>query len=232
MIVDTALRDMQQRGTPIRVGIVGAGATGRAIALQLGTPAPGIRLAAIANRTIANGERALREAGVTEWALVDSAAAAESAITGGRTVLTQDPPRPRSIEASIPESLEMVIQKAMSKSPQERYQNMAELEADLAPWDPGEGDAPTISTPGNLDQAAAARRSTSFDPKTWTAFVSAEIATAIPGAVEFARAADAKGVKVFYVSNRTAEEEAPTRRNLERLGFPMDAIEPVSMSRI
>ena len=43
---------------PIRVGVVGAGATGRAIALQLGTPLPGIRLAGISNRTTANTERA------------------------------------------------------------------------------------------------------------------------------------------------------------------------------
>jgi acid phosphatase len=28
-------------------------------------------------------------------------------------------------------------------------------------------------------------------------------------------------VKVFYVTNRVAEEEGPTRRNMERLGFPM-----------
>ena len=49
----------------------------------------------------------------------------------------------------------------------------------------------------------------------------AQIAGAIQGAVEFAKYADAKGVKVFYVSNRTAEEEEPTRKNMERLGFPM-----------
>src|SRR4051812_677295 len=55
-------------------------------------------------------------------------------------VLIEDPPRPRSIEASIPDSLEMVIQRAMAKRPQDRYANMAELEAELAPWDVGEGE--------------------------------------------------------------------------------------------
>ena len=55
-------------------------------------------------------------------------------------VLTQDPPRPRSIEASIPDSLEMVIQRAMAKRPQDRYASMAELEAELAPWDVDESD--------------------------------------------------------------------------------------------
>lgn len=61
-----------------------------------------------------------------------------------------------------------------------------------------------------------------FEQNTWTTFVKSEIAAAIPGAVEFARHAESKGVKVFYISNRLAEqEEEPTRRNMERLGFPM-----------
>ena len=34
MIVDSALREREARGNPIRVGMVGAGATGRAIALE------------------------------------------------------------------------------------------------------------------------------------------------------------------------------------------------------
>ena len=44
MILDTALREREDAGCPIRVGMVGAGATGRAIALQLGTPVLGLRL--------------------------------------------------------------------------------------------------------------------------------------------------------------------------------------------
>ena len=91
MIVDTALRDRHQQGKPVRVGIVGAGATGRAIALQLATPPLGIRLAAIANRTVANAERALREAGIHEWTHAGSAKQAAAAIDGGHTVVTEDP---------------------------------------------------------------------------------------------------------------------------------------------
>jgi predicted homoserine dehydrogenase-like protein len=91
MNVDTALREREAAGRPIRVGMVGAGATGRAIALQLGTPAPGIRLVALANRTAAHGERALREAGITEWSRVDSAREAEAEIARGRAILTEDP---------------------------------------------------------------------------------------------------------------------------------------------
>src|SRR6266508_3569675 len=91
MIVDTALRQLAATGHPIRVGMVGAGASGRAIALQLGTPAPGIRLAAIANRTPAHAERAFREAGITEWTRAGSARQAEAAIARGFQVLTDDP---------------------------------------------------------------------------------------------------------------------------------------------
>ena len=90
-MVDTALREREANGTPIRVGMVGAGATGRAIALQLGTPVPGMRLMAIANRTLAHGERAFREAGITEWRRAESAREAEAAIDRGVPVLTNDP---------------------------------------------------------------------------------------------------------------------------------------------
>jgi predicted homoserine dehydrogenase-like protein len=71
--------------------MVGAGATGRAIALQLGTPAPGIRLVAIANRTPANAERAFREAGIAGWRRSGSAREADEAISRGSAVLTDDP---------------------------------------------------------------------------------------------------------------------------------------------
>jgi serine/threonine protein kinase len=51
-------------------------------------------------------------------------------------VLTQDPPRPRSIQPSIPEALELVIQKAMAKEPEDRHRTMAELDERLAPFEP------------------------------------------------------------------------------------------------
>jgi serine/threonine-protein kinase len=55
-------------------------------------------------------------------------------------VLTEDPPRPRSIEPSIPEPLELVIQRAMAKMPQDRYPSMAELDHDLAAYDTTDGE--------------------------------------------------------------------------------------------
>ena len=83
------VREAERR--PIRVGMVGAGATGRAIALQLGTPVPGVRLVGVANRTPAHGERVYREAGIKEWSTASTPQAAEASILGGVPVLTDDP---------------------------------------------------------------------------------------------------------------------------------------------
>lgn len=91
MNVDTALLEREQTSKPIRVGMIGAGATGRAIALQLGTPVPGMRLVAICNRTPAHAERAFQEAGFQEWRHAESARQAEAIIDGGTPVLTDDP---------------------------------------------------------------------------------------------------------------------------------------------
>ena len=53
--------------------------------------------------------------------------------------LVQEPPRPSSIEASIPLALEVVVQHAMAKKPSERFQSIAELDEALAPFDPSGG---------------------------------------------------------------------------------------------
>ena len=91
MSIDTLLQEREANGRPIHVGMVGAGATGRAIALQLGTPVPGIRLVGVANRTQTHAERAFREADITEWSRVGSAREAEAEIVRGSAVLTDDP---------------------------------------------------------------------------------------------------------------------------------------------
>ena len=56
----------------------------------------------------------------------------------------------------------------------------------------------------------------------WNDWVREEKGRAVPGAVEFAKYAHAKGVRIFYVTNREHEVEAATRRNLQDLGFPVD----------
>ncbi len=49
-------------------------------------------------------------------------------------VLTLEPPRPRTLEPSIPPALELVVQRAMAKEPADRPASMAELEAELLPF--------------------------------------------------------------------------------------------------
>ena len=62
---------------------------------------------------------------------------------------------------------------------------------------------------------------TGFDPKSWTEFVNSKSSLPIPGALEFTKYAAAKGVTVFYVTNRSKEEEPATHENLEMYGFPL-----------
>jgi serine/threonine protein kinase len=59
-------------------------------------------------------------------------------------VLTEEPDRPRKLNPEIPESLELVIQKAMAKDASDRYQTMEELDQALQPFDV---DAIAMSSP-------------------------------------------------------------------------------------
>jgi serine/threonine-protein kinase len=50
-------------------------------------------------------------------------------------VLTVDPVRPCILNAQLPPALELVIQKAMAKNPEERFRSMRELDAALSEFD-------------------------------------------------------------------------------------------------
>lgn len=60
-----------------------------------------------------------------------------------------------------------------------------------------------------------------YDSRRWSAWSARAQAPAVPGALEFVRYAAGRGIEVFYISGRTGEEEEPTRRNLQALGFPL-----------
>lgn len=62
-------------------------------------------------------------------------------------VLTEEPPSPRSLVPSLPEHLELVVQRAMAKSPEARYQSVTDLEDELAPYDPESAPADPAATP-------------------------------------------------------------------------------------
>lgn len=72
-------------------------------------------------------------------------------------------------------------------------------------------------------EASLITRGTDFKSKEWTDYVNSQTTKAMPGAKGFLDYAAKQGVKIFYVTNRTKEEEPATRENLEKLGFPLDA---------
>lgn len=79
-----------------------------------------------------------------------------------------------------------------------------------------------------LDNVAAEvrfiRAGVTYDRALWRQFVSEAAATAVPGAREFLAYAHSRGVTPFYITNRDFDPEHPgTRRNLEKLGFPLTA---------
>lgn len=72
-------------------------------------------------------------------------------------------------------------------------------------------------------QGELTKRRTVFSLELWNAWVARGEAAALPGALDFISYAESRGVTVFYVTNRTAEGEAATRTNLERLGIRLPA---------
>jgi predicted homoserine dehydrogenase-like protein len=90
-LLSRRLQERHEAGDPIRVGLVGAGFAGRGVALQIVNRTPGMRLVAVANRTIEEAERAFREAGIDDVARVGTVAQLEAAIAAGRAAVCDDP---------------------------------------------------------------------------------------------------------------------------------------------
>ncbi len=88
IIVDTALARREAEGNPIRVGLVGGGFVARAVALQLLTPLRGMRLVAIANRTVAKAVLAAEAGGAIDVVEADTPGALDAAIATGHLSVT------------------------------------------------------------------------------------------------------------------------------------------------
>ncbi|WP_152979527.1 5'-nucleotidase, lipoprotein e(P4) family [Stenotrophomonas daejeonensis] len=61
----------------------------------------------------------------------------------------------------------------------------------------------------------------SYKEESWAEWVAEKRARPVPGALEFARAANARGVTLIYISNRTDQMKADTLDNLRAAGFPV-----------
>ncbi|WP_223593008.1 5'-nucleotidase, lipoprotein e(P4) family [Neobacillus bataviensis] len=54
----------------------------------------------------------------------------------------------------------------------------------------------------------------------WGTWVERSAAKALPGAIDFLRYADSKGVAIYYISNRKEAQKASTIKNLQNIGAP------------
>jgi predicted homoserine dehydrogenase-like protein len=91
IIVDTALKAREAAGNPIKVGMIGAGFMGRGIANQIINSVPGMRLVAIANRTLEPARRAYVEAGIKEPVAVTTQNALDDSVRRGGYAIAEDP---------------------------------------------------------------------------------------------------------------------------------------------
>jgi predicted homoserine dehydrogenase-like protein len=89
LIIDTVLAEREAQGNPVRVALVGGGYMARCIALQFLTSVRGMRLVAIANRTVAKAEAAYSSAGATDVVRVDTPAELDRAVGAGRFAVTE-----------------------------------------------------------------------------------------------------------------------------------------------
>ena len=62
----------------------------------------------------------------------------------------------------------------------------------------------------------------SYNQENWSEWVNKQIATAIPGSLDFFNYAKSLGIEIIYLSNRRVENYEATKSNLVKLGFPFD----------
>ncbi|MEW5977974.1 MAG: NAD(P)-dependent oxidoreductase [Acidobacteriota bacterium] len=90
VVIDTALEQRHREGRPVRVGMVGAGYMARGIALSILQAPPGMKLVAVANRTISEAVRVYREAGMEEIVFADSSDKLGEALQVGKCAVTDN----------------------------------------------------------------------------------------------------------------------------------------------
>lgn len=91
IIVDKALEKLEKEGKPIRIGLVGSGFAARGFALQVSTAVPGMRLVAIANRTLSYAYQAYKDSDITDVVEVKTSEEFEKAALEQKHIVTSDP---------------------------------------------------------------------------------------------------------------------------------------------
>jgi predicted homoserine dehydrogenase-like protein len=91
ILVDAALKARAEQNRPIRVGMLGAGFMGRALANRIMNTVPGMSMVAIQNRHVEQAARAYAYAGAGDVAVVSRQDELEDAIRAGRPTVTDEP---------------------------------------------------------------------------------------------------------------------------------------------
>ena len=90
IIVDKALEKLEKENKPIRVGMVGAGFMAQGIANQIINYTKGMRLSAIANRTLSKAIATYEYAGITNPIIIERKSQLSDAINAGKYVVTDN----------------------------------------------------------------------------------------------------------------------------------------------
>jgi predicted homoserine dehydrogenase-like protein len=89
-VLDTMLQRRAAEGNPVKVGLVGAGFMGRAVANQLVRAVPGMTLSVIGNRTLEGAARSFREAGRDDYREVRTVGELQDCVAGGIPAITDE----------------------------------------------------------------------------------------------------------------------------------------------
>ena len=91
ILLDTALRQREKEGRPLRIGVIGAGAMARGLVALITNQIPGMEVVAIANRTLKRAADAYAFAGRDGAVAASDLAALERSLSAGEPAITSDP---------------------------------------------------------------------------------------------------------------------------------------------
>jgi predicted homoserine dehydrogenase-like protein len=91
IIVDRALREREEQGNPIRVGMIGAGFMGQGLTNQIVNSVPGMRMSAVYNRRPERAFQVYDYSGCKDVAACGSQAQLDAAVLAGRPAVAEDP---------------------------------------------------------------------------------------------------------------------------------------------
>jgi predicted homoserine dehydrogenase-like protein len=90
LLVDRALKEREEAGKPVRVGIVGAGFMSQGLTNQIANSIPGMCVVAVSNRRPQRALDVLRYSGFDDSRIVETQSAFDAEIEAGRPAATQD----------------------------------------------------------------------------------------------------------------------------------------------